>query len=134
MNITHFDDLLVAARSQPQPQRLLMVFVAAQLPPEASAEQRQSHGAGAGGELEPLMCVDKSPQELADFAALADEAQAMHPGWALVFAAALGGAAGKAPEAAAVDAALERMLDAVRAGRLSGFIPFDRQGQAVNLS
>ena len=134
MNIAHFDDLLVQACSQLQPQRLLMVFVAAQLPPEASAEQRRQHESGAGGELEPLMCVDKSPHELSDFAALAKEAQSMHPGWMLVFAAAMGGTAGKAPEAAKVDAALEQMLAAVRAGQISGFIPFDRQGQAVQLS
>ena len=134
MNIAHFDDLLQAARSQPQPQRLLMVFVAAQLPPDASAAQRADHQAGAGGELEPLMCVDKSPQELADFAGLAAEAQAQHPGWALVFAGALSGVGGQAPAEAVVDAALERMLESVRAGRLSGLIPFDRQGQAVNLN
>ena len=39
MNITCFDDLLTAARTQPQPQTLLMVFVDVELPPDASPQE-----------------------------------------------------------------------------------------------
>ena len=133
MDISHFDDLLAAARAQPQRQRLLLVFASASLQADASAEQRARFEAGESGELAPLMCVDKDPSELADFAALVDEASAMGAQWALVFAAALSGTAGRPPTASQTDAALQRMVEAVKSGHLSGLIPFDSQGQAVQL-
>ena len=59
---------------------------------DATPDQRRSFEAGESGELSPLMCVDKDPAALADFAALCDEAAAMGQPWVLVFAAALSGA------------------------------------------
>ena len=41
MNITSFDDLLRAAKAQPEPQRLLFVFTGAELPADASDTQRE---------------------------------------------------------------------------------------------
>jgi hypothetical protein len=133
MEISHFNDLLVAARQQPDAQRLLLVFAAASLPEGATAEQRARFEAGESGELAPLMCVDKDPAELPDFAALQAEASVMGQDWALVFAAALSGQAGQAPATTQVEAALNRMVEAVKSGRLNGMIPFDRQGEAVQL-
>jgi hypothetical protein len=57
----------------------------------------------------------------------------MGPDWALVFAAALSGKGRQAPSAAQVEAALTRMVEAVKSGQLDGLIPFDRQGEAVQL-
>jgi hypothetical protein len=133
MEISHFNDLLAAARVQPDAQRLLLVFAAASLPAGATAEQRARFEAGESGELAPLMCVDKDPAELPDFAALQAEATAMGPDWALVFAAALSGTGRQAPASAQVEAALTRMVEAVKSGHLDGLIPFDRQGEAVQL-
>ena len=133
MEISHFDDLLRAAREQAERQRLLLVFVGASLPADATAEQRQQFNAGAAGELAPLMCVDKDPGALADFAALVDEAAVLGPDWALVFAAALSGSGGRPPADSVVDAALQRMVEAVKSGHLAGLIPFDRAGDAVRL-
>ncbi len=133
MEISHFNDLLAAARTQPEPQRLLMVFATASLPAGASAEQQARFEAGESGELAPLMCVGKDPGALADFAALTDEASALGADWALVFAAALSGTGGRPPSDSQVDAALQRMVEAVKSGNLSGLIPFDRQGEAVQL-
>jgi hypothetical protein len=133
MDISSFDDLLQAARRQPDPQRLLLVFAGASLPDGADAAQRASFAAGEGGELAPLMCVDKDPQAIADFAALVAEAATLGPPWTLVFAAALSGQAGRPPSDAQVDAALQRMVDAVKGGDIARYIPFDRQGRAVQL-
>lgn len=133
MNIAHFDDLLAAARAQTEPQRLLLVFAGASLPADASAAQRAAFDAGEAGELGPLMCVDKSPAELADFQALLAEAATLAQPWALVFAGALGGSAGQAPAAQVVDAALQKMVDAVRTGDIGRYIAFDRGGHAVQL-
>ncbi len=133
MNISNFDDLLQAARQQPQPQRLLLVFAAASLPADANPAQRASFEAGESGELAPQMCVDKDPQALADFAALMTESAVAGPPWALMFAAALGGRDGLPPSDSLVDAALQQMVESVRAGNLQGLVPFDREGQAVQL-
>ena len=40
MEISSFDDLIEAARAQPEPQRLLFVFAAVELPDDATAAQR----------------------------------------------------------------------------------------------
>lgn len=133
MQISHFNDLLAAARQQPDAQRLLLVFAAASLPAGATAEQRARFEAGESGELAPLMCVDKDPVELKDFAALHAEAAAMGHEWVLVFAAAMAGLGKNPPTASLVDAALQRMVEAVKSGQLDGLIPFDRQGEAVQL-
>lgn len=103
-SISSFDDLLRSARQQPQPQRLLFVFVAAELPDDATADQRAGFEAGEGGALTPLMCVDKAPDELPSFDALADEARQFGQPWILVFAAAMSGSRGAAPTAAQAEA------------------------------
>jgi hypothetical protein len=134
MDIQTFDDLLAAARQQSEPQRLLLVFVGAGLPADATEEQRTRHAAGESGELTPLMCVDKDPGEISSFGALADEASGMGADWRLVFAGALAGTGGRLPRPSEVEAALQRMVDSVKSGRLASLIPFDRQGDAVLLS
>ena len=135
MNISHFDDLLQAARQQTEPQRLLMVFASASLPSDATAAQKVSFEAGEPGELSPLMCVDKDPMALSSFTALVAEATeaAGQQLWALVFAAALPGHNGQPPTAVQVDAALQRVTEQVRSGDIALLIPFERLGHAVSL-
>ena len=136
MEIASFDDLLQATRQQPEPQRLLFVFAAAELPDDATPAQRARFEAGQGGVLVPLMCVDKTPQELASFSALVEEAQQFTaPGhdWAMVFAAALPGNLNQAPTSADAEAPLQRMVDAIKGGAHGRYIPFNRQGQPVRL-
>ncbi len=133
MDITTFDELLRAARHQADPQRLLLVFAGATLPEAATAEQRRQFEAGVGGELTPLMCVDKDPRTLVDFASLLAESEAMGSRWTLFFAAALSGRAPNPPSDSQVDAALQAMTEAVRRGDIERFVPFDRQGNAVRL-
>ena len=133
MDISHFNDLLAAARQQPDVQRILLVFAGASLPENATAEQRAQFEAGESGELAPLMSVDKDPATLADFAALREEAAAFGHPWALVFAAALSGQGRQPPATAQVEAALTRMVEAVKSGQVRGLIPFDRHGDAVQL-
>ncbi|MGZ5725101.1 MAG: ribonucleotide reductase subunit alpha, partial [Caldimonas sp.] len=100
MTISSFDELLQAARSQEQPQRLLFVFAAAELPEDATAAQRARFEVGHGGTLTPLMCVDKTPDELPSFAALVAEAREFGRPWDIVFVAALSGSAGRGPSSA----------------------------------
>jgi len=134
MNILHYDDLLSAARQQPQPQRLLFVFAQVELPDDASADERARFEAGEGGALAPRLCVAKAPEDGTSFAALCDEADGMDAQWSLVVSAALGGQRGQPPSEHAVDQALEQLVGRVQAGALDGLLVFDRRGEALSLS
>ena len=57
----------------------------------------RDYEAGEGGELAPLMCVDKAAAALAGFDALCAEAAQAGPPWAIVFTAALSGRNGQPP-------------------------------------
>lgn len=133
MNIASFDDLLQAARQQTEPQRLLFVFASADLPEDSTSTQRERFLAGQGGALVPIMCVDKTPEVLLTFADLVQEARQFGQEWSIVFAAALCGNGGLAPTSEAAEKSLQRMVEAIKAGTLGTFIPFDRQGQPVML-
>ena len=128
---SHFQQLLQAAAAQPDPQRLLFVFAAAELPDDPTPAQRERFAAGEGGALAPLMCVDKAPAELADFDALLAESRRAGPPWQVVFAAGLGGRNGQPPSEAQVDTALEAMVEAVRTGSFGRFAAYDPHGDPV---
>ena len=131
MDIANFDDLLRAARAQPEPQRLLFVFVAAELPDDSTPEQRARFEAGEGGALVPLMSVDKDPDDLASFSSLEEESRKFAGDWTMVFVAGLPGRNGRAPTREEADRSLQRMIESVKAGSFGSFLPFDRQGLPV---
>ncbi|NVO08018.1 MAG: ribonucleotide reductase subunit alpha [Rhodoferax sp.] len=133
MHIENFNDLLSAARAQPLPQRLLFVFAGVELPDGASAEQRAAFDAGHGGALVPLMCVDKSPEELPSFEALVAEAEQFGRRWALVFSAAMSSTRQQAPTTTDADLPLQAMVEAIKRGDIAAYLPFDRQGLPLQL-
>ena len=132
--IASFDDLLRAAREQPEPQRLLFVFAHAVLPDDSTPEQRARFEAGEGGALAPLMAVDKTPEEMGTFAALVEESRQFGQDWAIVFVASLPGRSGQAPTSEEADQPLKRMIESIKSGSIGAFLPFDRQGQPLLLS
>ena len=134
MSIANFDELLRAAREQPQPQRLLFVFANAVLPDDSTPEQRAGFEAGEGGALAPLMTVDKTPEEMDTFAALVEESRQFGPDWAVVFVASLSGRDGRAPTSKEADRSLQYMIESIKTGLFGSFIPFDRRGEPVLLS
>ncbi len=134
MSISSFDDLLRAARGQAEPQRLLFVFATAGVPDDATARQRTGFDAGQGGTLTPLMCVDKAPEDLDSFETLLEESRQLDPAWDIVFVAALAGTDDARPTSLAAEAALQRMVEAIKSGSIGGFIPFDVRGQPVQFT
>ena len=128
---TPFDQLLQAAVEQPEPQRLLFVFANAELPDDATADQRERFERGQGGTLTPAMCVDKAPGELSGFAALIAESRRAGPPWQVVFAAGLSGSNGKAPTEGQVDKAMEALVERVRTGQLNGLMALNEAGEAL---
>lgn len=133
MTISHFDDLLQAARQQAQPQRLLMVFTCAELPDDCTPEQRRQFEAGGGGALVPAMCADKTPDEIQSFAALKLESGQFQSQWHVVFVAALSGTNNIPPGSSDIEQTLDRMVESIKLGALDNMIAFDTSGSAISL-
>ena len=134
MEITSFDDLLRLAAQQPSLQRLLLVFCQAEMPEDATPQQRADFEAGEGGVLVPVASVDKFPQALASFAELSAEAAQQGLQWDVLFVAAMDRQPSEGPEQlAAVDQTLEAMVSAVKAGQVGSFAPFDASGAVLAL-
>ncbi|CAN7300940.1 MULTISPECIES: ribonucleotide reductase subunit alpha [unclassified Caballeronia] len=133
MDISSFDDLVRAARLQTEPQRLLFVFTQVALPEDCTPEQRATFEAGHGGTLTPLICLDKTPEELGDFSELLEESRQFILEWTIVFVAALSGRNGRHPTPEEAEAPLNRMVESIKAGAVGAFIPFDTHGQPVLL-
>ena len=131
MNIENFDDLVRAARAQPEPQRLLFVFANAEMPDDCTPGQRADFEAGHGGALVPLMSVDKIPDELGTFAELVTESRLFAPDWAVVFVTALSGKNGCAPSSADTDLSLQRMVESIKTGAFGAYLPFNAAGEPV---
>lgn len=131
MDITCFDDLLQAARLQPEPQRLLFVFAASTVPDDATPEQKASHDRGEGGELTPILCVDKTPGELGSFDALAEESRRTGQDWHVVFVAAMADQSAYLPDNKDVDQAFQRMTQMIKYGTIGALLAFDRAGEPI---
>lgn len=131
---SHFNQLLQAAAAQPEPQQLLFVFAAAELPADATPAQRARFEAAQGGALAPLACVDKAPQELTSFEALVAESRQASPPWQVVFIAGLGGRAGKPPTPQQVDSALNAMVANVKSGSFSAYLALDPAGDPITFT
>ena len=80
------------------------------------------------------MSVDKSPDDRVSFEALLDGSRQIGEGWQIVFVAALSGTENASPTPSQAEAALQRRVDSIKAGRISGFIPFDVCGQPVSFN
>lgn len=133
MTLRTFKDLLEAAQSQREPQRLLMVFAIAEAPRDATGEERAAFERGEGGALTPVVCVDKLASELRSFEALELESREALSRWDILFVAALDGRAGVPPNADEAAGPLRMMLESIRAGRIANFLAVNRRGELVEL-
>jgi len=131
VNIISFADLLSAAHQQPEPQRLLFVFAAAELPEDACDEERERFESGDGGALKPIMTVDKLPAEVASFDTLLEESKGTGAHWDIVFVASLSGRAGVTPNSDEASQPLQMMVQAIHTGGVSNFLAFSRDGDLV---
>lgn len=129
----HFDDLLIAARGQQQPQRLLIVLAAAELPPDATPAEREAFARGEGGALAPVLCVDKLADEVESFAGLRAESEATGVGWDILFVSTLSGRAGIAPNSDEAMQPLKMMVEQIKGGRIGRFLAANRDGELVSL-
>lgn len=135
VDITNYETLLIVGRQQPEPQRFLFVFLQTSLPDNHKDEQAQRFHAGGGGELQPIMCVDKNLEELSNFADLVAESEQMEQDWAMVLIACLSGRNGVAPSSEEAEEALKAMVQTVQNGAdLSKYLAFGRDGTLLQFS
>jgi hypothetical protein len=83
-------------------------------------------------ELEPIMCVDKTLDELSNFTDLVTESESIEPNWPLVLVACLSGRNGIATTSDEATKSLEMMVQTVeKGGNLSNFLASDKNGVPV---
>lgn len=128
-----FDDFLTAARAQPEPQRLLLVFARAECPSDATSAEREAFERGEGGALAPAVCVDKRPEDIVSFSALSDESMNAVPDWQILFVAAMDGRGGHAPNVDEAVQPMKMMVEQIKGGRIARFLAVNRDGQLVDL-
>ena len=134
MALSTFTDLLEAARSQSEPQRLLLVFAVAELPRDATDEEKARFARGEGGALAPRVCVDKRPDEIGSFQALLEESRGALDHWDILFVAAMDGRGGIAPNPDEAVQPMRMMVEQIKGGRIARFAAVDRNGQLVDLT
>lgn len=129
--IENYSDLIGAAEAQAEPQRLLFVFCRAELPEDASAEEKTRFERGEGGALTPVICVDKPVDEVRHFGGLAEESRATGQDWDMVFVAAMSGRGGQAPSTDEAQQPLTMMVETIRLGNVKNYLPFSRSGELL---
>jgi hypothetical protein len=75
--------------------------------------------------------VDKTPEEIAGFAALVAESAQTGQSWDVVFVGGLAGRGGIAPNSDEAAQPLRFMVNAINEGRIAQFAAFDRDGDAL---
>lgn len=131
--ISSYSDLIKASENEAEPQRLLFVFCRAELPDDASAEEKAAFEKGEGGALTPVVCVDKQPREVVDFSKLVEESRNTGQAWDVVFVAAMSGRGGVAPSSDEAQQPMTMMVESIRLGQVGNYLPLDKNGNAVNL-
>jgi len=125
--INNFAQLLKTAREQEQPQRMLMMFAKTELAKSKNKNYQT-------GSITPVMCVDKLPEELTDFAALTVEADKISKEWSFIFISGLNGQNGQAPTPDDCEPFLNKMTSDLMTGQdLSGYMILDREESPVML-
>ncbi|RUO76092.1 ribonucleotide reductase subunit alpha [Idiomarina seosinensis] len=133
MEITSYQDFIAMAKQQPEPQRLLFVLAKAQLPEQPTDVQKQQYEQQAGGNLEPVLCVDKLPEEVESFDVLVDESKHTKVDWDIAFVTAMDGRGGHPVSSDEASQPLEMMVQQIQAGMIKHFLTLNRQGELVQV-
>ena len=129
MTISSYSDLLAAAKSQAEPQRLLFAFAKAELPGDAGSAEQERFAAKQGGALAPVMCVDKLASELSSFEKLVEESGHTGAHWDIVFVTSM--AARGAAHVDEAEAPLKMMIESIQNGQIGHFLAFNRDGELL---
>jgi len=133
MSIENYADLITTAKNETNPQRLLFVFAKAVLPDDATPEEKAAFEKGEGGALDPILCVDKTPEEAASFATLVAEAETTGHSWDVAFISAMSGHAGQTLNSDECVQPLNMMVEQIRLGKISQFLAISRDGELIEI-
>ena len=123
-----FKELLELTHQQDQPQRLMFLFAKAESKNPKKSKKHQQ------GFIEPVMCVDKLPEQLTTFAALKSEADSIEKNWTFVFIASLSGEDGMTPSEDDAEPFLNKMVNDVKTGNnVSRYVIYDRDENPIEL-
>lgn len=121
-----FKELLQMARTQTEPQRMLLLFAKAD---EVTSKKKSKESKGT---ISPVMCVDKLPEELSTFDALVQEADSVSKDWDFMLIASLSGEGAITPSSEDAEPFLNQMTNDVASGNdLSRYVIFDRQQNPI---
>ncbi|MCG7533461.1 ribonucleotide reductase subunit alpha [Pseudoalteromonas sp. OOF1S-7] len=120
--MSKFQELLTMSRYQPEPVKLLMLFTKASVESASNDVNK--------GFIQPVMCVDKLPEELSDYPALCKEADVINPDWDLVFVTSINADV----DSSIIDKSMKSMVSDVQTGKnTSMYVVLDRQDNLVEL-
>ncbi|WP_105169733.1 ribonucleotide reductase subunit alpha [Pseudoalteromonas sp. T1lg23B] len=120
--MSKFQELLTMARYQAEPVKLLMLFTKTNI--ESASKDVNK------GFIQPVMCVDKLPHELADYASLCQEADAINTDWDLVFLTSISANT----DTDIIDKSMKSMVSDIQTGKnTSMYVVLDRQDNLVEM-
>ena len=119
--------MIDTAEAQEQPQRLLIMLAKSEIESNDKDE-------GMSGTITPVICVDKTPDEITTFEDFVIEADSINSDWDMMFIAALTGENNKMPTPEEADPILNKMVNDLMSGQdLSRYLVLDRNGDPVDI-
>ena len=116
-----------AAEAQDQPQRLLIMLAKSEIETNDKEE-------GMSGTITPVICVDKTPEEITTFEDFVTEADSINADWDMMFIAGLAGENNQMPTPEEADPVLNKMVNDLMSGQdLSRYLVLDRNEEPVDI-
>ncbi len=127
MMSSSFKKMIQAAEAQDQPQRLLIMLAKSEVETDDKEE-------GMSGTISPVICVDKTPDEITTFEDFVSEADKINPDWDMLFIAGLTGENNQMPTTEEADPVLNKMVNDLMSGQdLSNYLVLDRNEDPVDI-
>lgn len=119
--------MIDTAEAQDQPQRLLIMLAKSEI--EANDKEK-----GMSGTITPVICVDKTPDEITTFEDFVTEADSINSDWDMMFIAGLSGENNVMPTPEEADPILNKMVSDLMSGQdLSRYLVLDRNEDPVDI-
>ena len=124
---SNFKKMIDAAETQEQPQRILIMLAKSEI--EISDKEK-----GMSGTITPVICVDKTPDEITSFEDFVKEADSINSEWDMMFIAGLAGENNEMPTPEDADPILNQMVNNLMSGQdLSRYLVLDRNDDPVDI-
>ena len=124
-----FQDLINKSQEEKEPQRLLFLFAKARSMMGGPMHSYQS------GTIDPIMCVDKLPEELTCFDDLVKEADEHTKEWDFILVSSFSGKNGVVPTSDEADPYLKQMTNMLLEGKdLTQFLIWNRKQETIIVS